>query len=444
MNLRPISSFTDAEYRQQAANANFSKIPNLMGFKPTANKVLNTLMIKKITTWQKVEVISNLTALEMLYLGGSSNIDGVTVNTGTTYTGSNNVSVIETKGDWGARLNNSAAASRYIFGRLGSNFHQYFNPVDLKVLPRYNFEGKDIEYQFLTFNIPMLIVNGAQGLGSGHACKILPRSEEEITKYLKYNLEGKNKQNRPFKNKPHYNGFNGTVEEGENHKQWIMKGIIKRISKTKIEIVEVPIGEGYKSYIKKLDKLEEAGTIKGYDDLCDPKADTFSFIVRVDTKFSKFTDEEILKKLKLVNTESENYTYNDEHNRIVVADNINEIFWHYYKIKIFYLEKRKEYLLAKIAEDIRLDISRYTFIKMIVEDELLINKRTKAAIVKDLNKVENIIKRDDSYDYLLSMAIGSLTKERMKALMDKIKANKKELDLAKKQTIEQMWLEDLK
>jgi len=80
---------------------------------------------------------------------------------------------------------------------------------------------------------------------------------------------------------------------------------------------------------------------------------------------------------------------------------------------------------------------------MIVDDKLIINKRKKVDIEKDLDNVEKIITRDGNYNYLLNLSIGTLTKEKMEALMKEIKDKKAELDLIKSQTVEQMWLNDL-
>lgn len=444
MRIKPIKHFFDEEFRQQAQYVNFSKIANIVsGSKVTAQKALSTIALENINNWQKVEVISSLTALNTLYLGGSSNIDGVITNIGSSYVGSNNITLISTKGDYGGRLNPAAAASRYIFAKKGEMFTKYFNKDDLKILPRYNFEGQDIEYAYFAYSVPMVLVNGTSGIGSGYKSSILPRSIDEIEAYIKYNLQGKNKTNKPFKNTPSFKQFKGTIEPGETEEQWIIKGSFKRINKTTLEITEVPIGETYISYNKKIEALLEAGIIKDYEDLCDPKGDIFKYTIKHDAKFSDKSDEDILKILKLISKESEQYVLNDENNSIKVFKNVNEIFWYYYKLKLSFLQSRKDYLLYKYDEDIRIDVSKYTFIKKIVENELIINKRKKDDIVKELEDIKNIISRDDNYDYLLNMSISTLTQERMEKLMHDIKDKKVLLDTIKATTVEQMWLDDL-
>jgi DNA topoisomerase-2 len=114
------------------------------------------------------------------------------------------------------------------------------------------------------------------------------------------------------------------------------------------------------------------------------------------------------------------------------------------RIKKDYLQKRRGHIIRDISEKIRLDISKYIFIKSIQDETLVINKRKTEDIILDLQKIDKIIPRDNSYDYLLNMSIQSLTEERMKKLMDSIKSQKAELDKIKSQSIEDLWLEELK
>lgn len=439
MNNRSLSDFYNTEYKQQAQNANFTKLSNIFGLKVTANKVAHTAIQKKITAWQKVEVVSSVTALETLYMGGSANIDGVIVNMATSYVGSNNYPIMDSKGDFGGRLNSVSAASRYIFTRMHPNFDKIFNKEDLNILPRYNFEGQDIEYQFLTFNVPLILVNGGEGMGSGHAQKIFPTKLEDTITYIKSYLSNGKETPLPV----YYNGFTGSIKQGENINQWVITGRIKRVNNTTTEILEVPVSESYKSYIKKLDALLEKGVIKSYDDLCDPKTDTFYFKVKHSSSFGNMSDEEIINELKLVSTDSENYTVIDENNAVKVFSSRTELMNYYIELKLVYLDKRKAYMLEKIQKDIDIDQSKLLFIKNIVDDKLIINKRSKSDIEKDVEKIDGIVKRDGNYDYLLGMSISTLTKERMASLTSSINDKKKELKTTQSTSITDMWLSDL-
>ena len=159
---------------------------------------------------------------------------------------------------------------------------------------------------------------------------------------------------------------------------------------------------------------------------------------------SKLTDDDILQKFKLIKKVSENYTVMNEENKIEVHDDIYSILNSYIKIKLEYLDKRKDYQLSKLDEEIRYDLSKYTFIKNIVENKLIINKRKKIDIEKDLESIENIIKKDDSFDYLLNMNIMSLTEERMNKLLEDIKTKKSDLDKLKETDIKDIWKDEIK
>lgn len=443
-NLRPIIHFYNEEYKQQAQNKNFQSISSaISGVKPTANKALFTVLDDNITSFQKVEVLSNATALKTEYLGGSSNIDGVIINIAVSYTGSNNLALLDTDGDFGARLNNEAAASRYIKTRKSKNFDSLFNKEDTNILPRYNLEGKDIEYQFLTFNLPMILINSQEGMGSGHAQKILGRNPKEVKDILEKKLKGTSTDIN-FNLKPYFKGFEGTVKEGETHKQWIITGVIESISAHKTKIIEVPISESYKSMIKKLDKLVESKVINSYEDLCDPKKDKFSFILKHDSKFGAFSTEEKLDKLKLIKTISENYTCIDADNKIKIFKDTNEIFNYYYDVRLSFINKRKNYLLDKLKFDIEVAKSRQFYILKVINDEIILKNTSKADIINQIAKYSEIMKVQDSYNYLINMPMHSVSKDTVQELIEKVK----ELELKYQELLntscEQLWLNDIK
>lgn len=441
-NIRPIINFFDGEYRQQAQNKNFQSISSaISGVKPTANKALFTVLDDNINVFQKVEVLSNATALKTEYLGGSSNIDGVVVNIASSYTGSNNLSLLDTKGDFGARLNNEAAASRYIYVRKSKNFDMLFNKDDINILPRYNLEGKDIEYQFLTFNLPMILINSQEGMGSGHAQKILGRNPKDVRDLLLKKLQGKKVK---FELPPYFRGFEGTVERGETEKQWIIKGVIEETVAHKTKITEVPISESYKSMIKKLDGLVEKKVINNYEDLCDPKSDKFLFVLKHDSKFGSFSYDEKIDKLKLIKTISENYTCIDANNKIKIFENTDEIFNYYYDIRLEYIIKRKNYILEKLKIDIDIAKSKQVYILKCINDEIILKNNSKADIICQISKFDNIIKVQESYNYLINMPMHSVSKDTVEEFIQKVKELEEKYIEISNITPEQMWINDIK
>ena len=437
-----VSTFFKTDYVDYSSYDNLRKIGSAVdGMKNTARKIINTVIDKKIVNELKVSQLNSKMAEHTEYLHGDAS--GVVVTMAQAHAGTNNLPLLDRGGNFGTRSIPEASAPRYIYTNGSKEMWELFNKDDNNILIKQSFEGEDIEPMFYLPSLPMLLCNGSEGISSGFAQKILPRDPKAIKKYLKYTLEGKNKQNRPFKNIPYWNGFNGLIEQGENPNQWLIKGVVKRLNTSTVEITELPIGYNLKSYLKVLKTLRDNGDIVSFQDNSDGE-NIFNFTIKFTrTILTKLSDERLLEKLKLVKKITENYTAMTATNTVHTFIDVNEIFQYYISIKKEYMLKRKNYLMTKLVEDIHFDASKYIFIKMIVDDELKINKRKKDTIIKDLDKIPKILKRDESYDYLLNMPIASLTIERMKKLMDDIKAKKQQLDKLKKMTIEDMWLEDL-
>ncbi len=83
------------------------------------------------------------------------------------------------------------------------------------------------------------------------------------------------------------------------------------------------------------------------------------------------------------------------------------------------------------------------FIKLILEGKIeFINKSNKdIELILDENKIERY---EDSFEYLLRMSIGTLTKERLVDLKKQFEDLKLKIEATKILKIEEMWLEDLK
>lgn len=433
-----ISEFFTNDYVNQASYDNLRKIASLVdGQKNASRKILYTVLEKNIKEKIKVSQLGSKVAEFAEYLHG--NLDGVIVNLGQDFPGTNNLPLLQKKGNFGTRFSQEASASRYIYTYGTSKFFELFKKEDIPILKSQFFEGQQIEPMFYVPTLPILLINGSEGVSSGFAQKILPRNPSDIKKYISEKLNGKTPK---IQLTPYYEGFKGSITAGENSSQWLIKGFIERKGINKILITEVPIGYDLKSYIDVLDDLEDRKVIQGYVDKSED--DKFKFEVTVPSKSLKdWDDDELLTKLKLIKKVSENYTVIDENNKIKVYNSAKEILDKYIDVKMDYLVLRKEHLVRHITEEIRYDYSKYLFVKMIVENTLIVSKRKKVDIVSDLNKVENILTKDDSYDYLLHMNILSLTEERVSKLENDIKIKKEDLDKLVKKSIEDLWLEEI-
>jgi DNA topoisomerase-2 len=286
-----------------------------------------------------------------------------------------------------------------------------------------------------------LVINGSEGISSGFAQKILPRNPKEVQKYIEYYLKNPDAPRKGFNNSPYFKGFKGKIHKGDEKNQYIIEGVFERKG-NKVIITELPIGYSLKSYIKVLDKLEDDKKITKYEDYSE---DNFHFVVHFNRKYlDSLSDDKLYDLLKLRKKVTENFTVITEKNTIQQYDNVTDVIWHYIEVKKEYLKKRKDHMIKTLTENIKYDVSRYVFVSKIVDGSLVISRRPTKDIIDDLEKTEKIIKKDDSFDYLLNMSISSITEEKMNQLLAKIKKQKDELDAIKRKTIEEIWLDDLK
>ena len=432
-----LSNFFNSDFVDYASYDNLRKIGSCIdGLKNASRKVIFTVLEKNIKEPIKVSQLANKVAEYAEYLHGS--LDGVVVNLGQDFAGTNNVPLLQKKGNFGTRFAQEASAPRYIFTYGSKNLFTLFKKEDLKILKEQMFEGERIEPVFYVPTLPLILVNGSEGVSSGFAQKILPRNPKNIIKYLTNKIQGK--RNNKDLLKPFFKDFKGTVEQGETSFQWLIKGKIERTNKNQITISEIPVGYDLKTYIKVLKTLEDSKVILDWDDLSDKE---FKFIVKMNPKdLDKLSEDEILDRLKLVKKVTENLTCLNANNQIQEFQSAEEILDYYFKVKMEYLGKRKDYLVQELKTDLDILNAKITFIKAILDKSLVIEKQPKDKIVKNLEKIITV-KVQDSYDYLLNMPLYSLTLEKIKALTETLKNSKLKLKETQEKTLENFWLEDL-
>lgn len=430
-----VKKFFNSEYVNTASYDNLRKIASVVdGQKNAGRKILHTILEKSVKDEIKVSQLGSKVAEFTEYLHGS--LDNVIVNLAQNFVGTNNIPLLVREGNFGTRFTQEASASRYVYTHGAPEFFKIFNKQDGAILQEQYFEGAKIEPRFFVPELPLLLINGSEGVSFGFAQKILPRSPKTLVKLINDRLAGKKWKDKNIV--PYYEGFKGTIVQGDTHNQWLIKGVIQRTSITRVTITELPVGYDLRGYIDVLETLEEKKAIQSYTDMSED--DNFKFEIVFQSKMLKdMTDDEVLSHLKLIKKVSENYTVVDEFNKIRVFNNVVEILNHYIDVKLDYLNKRKTYQLSKLQSDIDIDQSKYYFIEAIVKGNLIVSNRKKAVVEADLVKMTNIITVDGGYDYLLNMNIMSLTTERMQKLAETLKDKKAELATLKKTTIEDIW-----
>jgi DNA topoisomerase-2 len=91
------------------------------------------------------------------------------VNLAQDYVGSNNINLLKPNGQYGTRDQGGKdhASARYIFTEPSPLARTIFHPADDPLLNQQKDDNQVIEPEFYLPIIPMVLINGADGIGTG-------------------------------------------------------------------------------------------------------------------------------------------------------------------------------------------------------------------------------------------------------------------------------------
>lgn len=432
---------------------NVRTIPSIVdGLKPSQRKVIYTLLKRNIKTEIKVSSLSGAIIESAAYHNGNISLEKTIISMAQNFVGTNNINLLIPKGQFGSRLKggNDAASARYIFTKLNELTNHIFKKEDLEILTYLNDDGFPIEPIYYVPIIPMILVNGTAGIGYGYSTDVPSFNSVDIITYLQNKIKGK-KNNIELK--PYYNLFKGEIIPDLDNKRYITRGIMTKISDLIYQITELPIGTWNDDYNAFLDELSE--------DKKDPKSgklirkalirdwvkDVNDKNVKIKIYFHKDVPQEFLSNIwKSLRMETyipvSNMHLFDENKKIKKFDTQYEIIDYYYKIRMDFYDKRKIFQIQQLKYEIEVIKNRMLFIKSVIEDKIKINKRSREQVETDI-LVLNLMKVNDSYNYLLNMSIVSLTKEKLVELKDEFEKSKEKLKQLELITIDEIWLNEL-
>lgn len=436
----PISSFINNEMIGFSLEDNIRSIPDLYdGLKPSHRKIMNTVIKRNIIKDTPVSSLGGSVKETQKYHHGESSLEMGIVNLAQDFVGSNNIPLLVPNGNFGTRLQGGkdAASSRYINTFLSDATKTIFDKKDEDILEYLQEDGVTIEPKHFKPIIPMVLVNGAEGIGTGWSTFIPKYSPNDLIRVIENKISGK----KSHRIHPHYNGFKGSIEETDNG--YITYGNVDVVNTTTVRITELPIGYWTHNFTEHLHKLIEAKFIKEFLDNSTEQEVDITITISRENMMKVSKKEKLIDKFKL---SSRLYTSNMHlfvDGNIRKFDQVEEIIDVFYDKRLEDYTKRKKSLLDVLnAEKTKLD-NQVRFIKMVIKDELKVNNRKKDIIIKDLEKNKFDL-YNDSYDYLLGMPIYSLTKEKVDELSEKLKNKKAEYNALKKLKPEDLWLNDLK
>jgi DNA topoisomerase II len=433
-----ITDFVDNEFIQFSNADNIRSIPDLMdGLKPSQRKILFSAFKKNMGTTEKDEMkvaqFGSYTAEVTAYHSGEGNLSGTIVGMAQDFVGANNINLFVPSGQFGTRSNPDASASpRYIFTYLNPLTRLIFRPEDDKILNYLDDDGLSIEPEYYLPIIPMILVNGAAGIGTGWSTDIPKFSPASIIKVIKKKLE---KPEIKYRINPSYHKFNGDLEWNEEKNTYITKGVYTKTKKG-VLITELPVECWTDKYISFLNRLCDDKVIKNYVD------NSTDDSVHIEVFYDDIPDHQLESTLKLTTSLSMNNMHTFMDNKIVKWQGAEELLDRWFEVRSGWYARRKEQQLEVMQQ--QYDRLYYTvcFLKMVIDGALQINNRKKEDIVRDIEEYE-FMRINGTYDYLLNMPIYNFTKEKYDDYLAQAKSKKTELKTFRGIEPSQIWLNDL-
>lgn len=332
---------------------NMRSIPSVLdGLKPGQRKVIYACLKRNLVKDKKVVELAGYVSEQTAYHHGEASLQQTIIGLAQDFVGSNNINCLEPSGNFGSRLagGSDAASPRYTYTRLSPFARKIFSPLDEPNLKYQTEEGKSIEPDVYSPILPMVLVNGADGIGTGWSTNIPNYHPMEIVKNLKRRmgrLDPENIEELPFETMmPWFRGWNGKPEPA-GPDRYKFNGVAYRDEQKPNEVVitELPIRMWTDDFKARLEKVisgvDGPSWIKDYKEFNDHK--TVHFEIQVDEKhMDKVLAEGLLDRFKLQKqVATSNLVAFDTNGQIRKYEKVEDILEEYYIHRLSMYSERK-------------------------------------------------------------------------------------------------------
>jgi DNA topoisomerase-2 len=405
-------------------------IPNVMdGLKTSQRKILYAAFKRNLTQEIRVAQFAGYVSEHTGYHHGEASLNETIIGMAQDFMGANNIPWLVPQGQFGTRIQGGkdAASPRYIHTYLQPRIRKIVCEEDFPILKYRDDDGLPVEPEWYAPVLPMLLINGARGIGTGYSTYI-PQCNPKIIKQM---IVDHLKNNAPLSTKPltpYFEGFKGTYTE---------EGVMGTFKKVKDEYVvnELPPGTWTADYREWLEKELAEGRIK---DFTDTSTDQQINIV------IKGMDEKVLVKSLTEKVKTTNMHAFNHKGIITKYATLNDILEEFVQVRRGLYDDRRSHQLGVIATKLPYHDNVVRFIKDQISDKPKVVLKKKS-----LKECDEILKQnqyeliDDSYNYILNLPVSAFTLEKIKKHEDdriNLKVQQEDLE---KTTWREMWLADL-
>lgn len=465
-------------------------IPSLIdGLKTCQRKILYSAFKRNLVGELKVAQFAGYVSEHACYHHGETSLGGAIVGMAQTFVGSNNINILMPCGQFGTRIlgGKDSASVRYIFTRLNPITRALFPKEDDAVLKYLDDDGTQIEPEFYAPIIPMVLINGCEGIGTGYSCTVPAYHPMTVVGALRSRILSERDGRLVDKTEwvPYYEGFTGRIEFiGKG--RYLTRGTYRRSEDDTIYISELPIGTwtGYLYYKKFLEELVTGKTDEKGKAISAPLIREYQLTesevrVMITVRFLSKEQLDTLEQTTFPNgvngveklmeltasVSTQNMMLFDASGKIQHYENVDAIVDAYYLVRSSVYGKRKEYLLKSISALLVKLRNRARFIREMVAGKIDLRKHRDDTEVDAMlmaagfdklaangDEVSSVSGSGDdsvavvgmgSYKYLTEMKLNSLTKERAEKIVKECEEIEREKKVLEGTSLADMWLKDL-
>ena len=457
-----FSEFIDNELIHFAHADNLRSLPSAIdGLKPSQRKVLFSCFKRNLVSEIKVVQLSGYISEQTAYHHGEQSLHNTIIKMAQDFVGSNNIPYLVASGQFGTRAQGGKdfASPRYIYTYLSKITRYLFPEIDDEVLEYLDEDGIEVEPKYYLPIIPTLLLNGCIGIGMGWSTSIPSYNIKDLIQSVENLLSNsKLEEITPF-----VEGFKGTICNSKTDSEYIVQGLVEKLSSKQIKISELPVGKWTDDYKEFLIKLCDDKLIKSFTE--NHTSTSVSFTLTVNSEMMDYFEKKnFLKPLKLESkiSLSNMHAFNKE-GKIIRFSSPQDIISYHFNERLKAYRLRKDLIIKKASEIEIVNRNKSRFIKDIIAGNIkLFSPENNQSIPrKDIMqklvefgytslstvKIENQPQKDasnaDNYSYLLDMPLSSLTLERANTLHELALASSKQLEIAQNVSEIEMWKNDL-
>jgi len=453
-----ITKFVDEELAAFSHYNCARVIPNVVdGLKPGQRKILYCAMIKRnLENDTKLTTLSGNVMEHAAYHHGEDSLIDTMVRMAQDYIGSNNLNLLVPSGQFGSRdeMGKDSASARYIHTRLHPLTRLLFHPHDDPILQYLEEDGMTVEPHVFLPILPLVLVNGANGIGTGWSTTIPSFNPLDLVHNLKCLLNEsvsvKTRYEQCKELKPWIRGWKGEVlcnhDDGLiNQTNFVLKGLLSHNAVSGlIKITEIPPDVSKTEFKLLLAKLLEAKQISKFED--DSHDEDIIFHIKCSSEqikklLAEFGTLTCAFKLETKISLSNMTLYTSE-NKIQTYESPADILFEFFHVRKPFYELRKANLLQEYNQQLLVLRNRARFITMILNKTLIIDNIKKKDVETKLATLKFDLKKN-SYDYLLDMKMVSLTKEKVDLIQRELKVQEQQLKELENTSLSTLWIRDL-